>query len=286
MNGRRAMQLPKDSGDLVIKMVKIACIMGFLTFVIMPLYWVIVTSIKPVDDYQKTPPVWFPDTPTLIHYQAALTTYGGLHGLLNSVVVAIPTMLLTIIVGAPLAYSMARFRLSRQYLGFWILSQRFMPPIAIVLPLFLLYRDWSLYDTRLGLVLVYTVSTLPFCSWMMYTYIRQLPVDIEEAALVDGCSRLQVIWQIVRPLAMPSIASAMVFAFIFAWTEFFFAVMLTSRSAYTLPSLFRQFLAFQAGQYGESSALSVISLIPSLILGTLLYRHLTKGLTMGAVSGI
>jgi multiple sugar transport system permease protein len=256
-----------------------------LTFLLLPLYWVVVTSIKPVEDYQAIPPVWFPAQPTIVHYTAALFSYRGLEGLVNSLVIASATTVFSALLGTLMAYSLARFDTGGQHLKFWVLSQRFLPPIAIVLPVFLLYRSHGLYDTRLGLVLIYTVMTLPLTVWMMYAYFRQLPKELEEAALVDGCTRWGALWRVALPLAAPGIVAAAVFAFIFVWTEFFFALNLTSRHAFTLPTVFRAFLGFQGAQYGEASALSVVSLVPSVVLGMLVQRHLVRGLTLGAMQG-
>ncbi|MBX6323528.1 MAG: carbohydrate ABC transporter permease, partial [Rhodospirillaceae bacterium] len=248
-------------------------------------YWVVTTSIKPVDDYQTIPPVWFPTRPTLGHYTAALFNYRGLQGLINSAIVSTVATALSALLGTMMGYSFARFDTGGQHLSFWVLSQRFLPPVAIVLPVFLLYRSYGLNDTRLGLILMYTAMTLPLSAWMMYAYFRQLPSALEEAALVDGCTRWGAFWRIAVRLAAPGIVAAAVFAFIFCWTEFFFALILTSRNAFTLPTVFRAFLGFQASQYGESSALAVISLVPSIVLGMLVQRHLVRGLTLGAVHG-
>ena len=135
------------------------------------------------------------------------------------------------------------------------------------------------------MIVAYTVLTLPVSVWMMYAYFRQMPRSLEEAALVDGCSRWQAFVRIAVPLAAPGIVAAAVFAFIACWTEFFFALILTSRTAFTLPTVFRAFLGFQGAQYGEASALSVVSLAPSIVLGILVQRHLVRGLTLGAVRG-
>ncbi|MGH7122716.1 MAG: carbohydrate ABC transporter permease [Acetobacteraceae bacterium] len=257
----------------------------FLLFVLFPLYWVAVTSIKPSSDYLAVPPVWFPDHPTIVHYISALFAYRGLEGLLNSLIVAVATMVASVVLGTCMGYSMVRFGTGGKDLAFWVLSQRFLPPIAVVLPIFLLYRSYGLYDTRLGLVLVYTVMTLPLSVWMMYAYFRQVPRALEEAALVDGCGWWGAFWRIAVPLAVPGIIAAAAFAFIGVWTEFFFALNLTSRHAFTLPTVFRSFLSFQGAQYGESSALAMVSLVPSIVLGMLVQKHLVRGLTLGAVRG-
>lgn len=265
---------------------------AFTIFLLAPLYWVVVTSIKPTDDYLRTPPVWFPAHPTSIHYGTALNKMQGWQSLENSLVVATFVMILGVGIGACSGYSIARYHTGGKHLAFWILSQRFLPPIAVVIPIFLLYRnatDWfgvTLFDTRLGLVLLYTVFVLPFTIWMMYAYFRQMPVELEEAALVDGCTRWQALRKIALPLAAPGIVSAAAFAFIFSFTEFLFALVLTSREAVTLPVVVSGMaVAFQGALYGESSALTLVSLIPAFVLGMLVQKHLVRGLTLGAVQG-
>ncbi|HEY3720619.1 MAG TPA: carbohydrate ABC transporter permease [Roseiarcus sp.] len=257
----------------------------FVIFVLAPLYWVVITSIKPSSDYLTVPPVWFPAQPTIVHYTAALFSYRGLQGLLNSLIVASASTVLSAAMGTMMAYSLARFNTGGQHLAFWVLSQRFLPPVAIVLPLFLLFRGWGLYDTHFGLIVAYTFMTLPLSVWMMYAYFRQLPKSLEEAALVDGLSRWQAFRMVAVPLAAPGIAATAVFVFIAIWTEFFFALILTSRYAFTLPTVFRAFLGFQGAQYGEACALATTSLVPSIILGILVQRHLVRGLTLGALRG-
>lgn len=257
----------------------------FLLFTFAPLYWMFITSIKPSDDYLAVPPVWFPAEPTILHYTAALFAYRGLDGLINSVIISAAATLLSTVLGTLMAYSLARFNTGGQHLSFWVLSQRFLPPIAIVLPIFLIYRAVGLHDTHFGLIIAYTVFTLPVTVWMMFAYFRQMPKSLEEAALVDGCTRWQSLWRVAIPLAMPGIVAAAVFAFIACWTEFFFALILTSQTAFTLPTVFRAFLGFQGAQYGEASALAMVSLVPSIILGILAQRHLVRGLTLGAVRG-
>lgn len=257
----------------------------FLIFVLWPIYWMFNTSIKPSDDYLAVPPVWFPAEPTIVHYTAALFTYRGFQGLVNSLIVSSAATGLSALLGTLMAYSLARFHTGGPHLSFWVLSQRFLPPIAIVLPVFLIYRSIGIYDTHIGLIFAYTVFTLPVTVWMMFAYFRQMPRSMEDAALVDGCTRWQAFWKVAVPLAAPGIVAAAVFAFIACWTEFFFALLLTSRHAFTLPTVFRAFIGFQGAQYGEAAALAIVSLGPSIALGVLAQRHLVRGLTLGAVRG-
>jgi multiple sugar transport system permease protein len=270
-----------------------AFILLYLGFVLLPLYWAAVTSIKPQEDLLADPPVWWPADPTGLHYTTALDSFNGWKGLENSLVVSLATTVVALIIGTAAAYSMARFRTGGKHLAFWFLSQRMLLPIAVIIPVFLLYSRYSeawfgfqLVDTKLGLVLLYTVFALPFTVWMMYVYFRQMPVELEEAALVDGCSRVQAIWKIACPLAAPGLVSAAAFAFIFSWTEFLFAQVLARDNAITLPvALAGIITGFQGNQYGEASALTMVSLVPALFLGMLVQRHLVRGLTLGAVQG-
>jgi multiple sugar transport system permease protein len=257
----------------------------YLLFVLAPLYWMFITSIKPSDDYLAVPPVWFPDEPTLIHYTVSLFAYRGLKGLVNSFIISSAATVLSALIGSFMAYSLARFNTGGKHLSFWVLSQRFLPPVAIVIPVFLIYRNAGLHDTHIGLIIAYTVFTLPVSVWMMYAYFRQLPRSMEDAALVDGCTRWQAFWRVALPLSAPGMVAAAVFAFIACWTEFFFALVLTSRDAFTLPTVFRAFIGFQGALYGEASALAMVSLAPSIALGILVQRHLVRGLTLGAVRG-
>ena len=226
-----------------------------------------------------------PSSTTLLHYTAALYAYRGFDGLINSLIISTSATILSAFFGTLMAYSLARFNTGGQHLSFWVLSQRFLPPIAVVLPIFLIYRVLRLNDTHVGLIIAYTVFTLPVSVWMMFAYFRQMPGSLEEAALVDGCTRWQSFWRVAVPLAVPGIVAAAVFAFIACWTEFFFALILTSRNAFTLPTVFRAFLGFQGALYGEASALAIVSLVPSIALGILVQKHLVRGLTLGAVRG-
>ncbi len=268
-------------------------ILLYLGFLLLPMYWAFVTSIKPQEDLLHEPPVWWPSHPTGIHYSTALNSFRGWDGLENSLIIAGATTVLAVITGTMAGYSMARFRTGGKHLAFWFLSQRMLPPVAVIIPVFLLYSRYSetwfgftLVDTHLGLILLYTVFALPFTVWMMYTYFRQMPTDLEQAALVDGCSRWQALWKVAVPLALPGLVSAGAFAFIFSWTEFLFAQVLTRTNTVTLPvALAGIVTGFQGNQYGEASALTMVSLIPALALGILVQKHLVRGLTLGAVTG-
>ena len=276
-----------------LNLIRAAVIVPYTVFLVLPLYWVAVSSVKAPQEIVTDPPTWYPHHPTLGHFRGALGPLRGWLGVQNSLIVAVAATILAVLIGTPAAYSMARFSTGGKHLSFWFLSQRILPAIAVVIPLFLLFSRYSeewlgiaLIDTRTGLVLVYTVFALPFTVWMTYTYFRQMPVDLEEAALVDGCSRLQALAKIAWPLAAPGIISAAAFAFIFSWTEFLFALVLTRDDIVTLPVVIGGLAASSQGSgYGEVAALGVVSLGPALILGLFLQRHIVRGLTLGAVKG-
>jgi multiple sugar transport system permease protein len=226
-----------------------------------------------------------PDQATIVHDTAALFAYRGLQGIIDSLIVSLSATVLSAFSARSWPYSLAHFNTGGQHLSFWVLSQRFLPPIAVILPTFLIYRSLHLADTHIGLIIAYTVFTLPVSVWMMFAYFRQLPKSMEDAALVDGCTRWQALWSVALPLAVPGIVAAMVFAFVACWTEFFFALILTSRYSFTLPTVFRAFLGFQEAQYGEASALASSRWCRRSGSGFSSSGIWFAGLTLGAVRG-
>lgn len=274
-------QTPLKLLQLTIRYVLILIITAFFAF---PLFWVVSTSFKIPEEYTSSPPVYFPQEPHFRHYQRAMGEAGdGTKALVDSLIISTSTTLITVVIGAAAAYSMARFDTGGTNLSFWILSQRIIPPVAIILPMFLLYRTLKLIDTHIGLVLLYVVFNLPLAIWMMRSYIADIPQEIEESAMIDGASRLQVLWRIVLPLAAPGISATTVFVFIFAWTEFIFALVLSRNAVLTLPVLVSRFFTTQSYEWGVASAVAVVATLPVVILGLLVRRHFVRGLTMGAV---
>jgi multiple sugar transport system permease protein len=178
---------------------------------------------------------------------------------------------------------MARFHTGGPHFSFWILSQRMMPAVAVVLPVFLLFRTVKLIDTHIGLILLYTVFFLPFCIWMLRSYILEIPAEIEESALIDGTSQWQALRYITLPLVAGGLTATATFIFIAAWTEFLMALILTRTSVLTLPVLVSRFFGPQAYEWGVASAVAVVSTVPVVVLGLLVQRHFVRGLSMGAV---
>ena len=191
--------------------------------------------------------------------------------------------LLALIVACPAAYSLARFNTGDHNFAFWILSQRFLPLVAVVFPIFLLFRIVQWVDTYHGLIILYATFSLPFVIWMMRGYFRDVPVEVEESALVDGASRWRVLTRITLPLSIPGLIATAVFTIIFTWNEFLFALVLTRVKVVTLPVALSGYFGSQSAFWGEAAALSLVATVPIVILTLLVQRHLVAGLTLGAI---
>jgi multiple sugar transport system permease protein len=248
-----------------------------------PILWTVLTSIKPLDLIPKSPPVWV-FQPTLEHFRTIFFEKDLLHSLWNSLFVATMSTLLALLVGAPAAYAFARFDFrGKEQLAFYFLSARMTPPIAVIVPFFLISRDLGLLDTKLILVLAYTTFNFAFVVWLLRGFFAEVPTEIDEAALVDGCSRFGAFVRVVLPIAAPGIAAAAIICFIFAWNEFLFALVLTSLNAKTLPVSAAGFVTDRLVLWGTLCATAVVIFVPVTIFAILTRRHLIRGMTMGAV---
>ncbi|MCC6791286.1 MAG: carbohydrate ABC transporter permease [Thermomicrobiales bacterium] len=271
----------------VVRRLVLALALGFFLF---PIFWVAITSLKLPGEYMHKPPIFIPENPTLNHFRNVMKTRGN-QALENSVVIAASATVFSLIVGTLAAYSLARFNTGGKHFAFWLLSQRMMPPVVLVVPFFLLLRDvgkWNAnfgLDTRIALIALYTVFNLPFIIWMMRSYFDGVPAELEESAMVDGCTRMGVFWRISLPLAIPGLIATATFAFIFSWTEFLFAVVFTRTNATTLPVAIAGFSGSQGSNWGQASALAVVATAPVFALSLLVQRHFVRGLTLGAIRG-
>jgi multiple sugar transport system permease protein len=204
----------------------------------------------------------------------------------NSALMASTTTVLTLLLGSLAAYALAKLRMKRaQDLKIWLLSLRFLPPIAIVVPLFLVYVQLSLIDTQLGLILVYIMMNLPFTVWLMIASFEEIPVQVEEAALIDGCSRLQILRKIDIPLVRSTIAVVALFVFIACWNEFLFALVFAQMRAMTLPTGLLAHITQAGPEWGEMSAMAILMMLPVIAVAFMLQKHIVKSLTFGAVKG-
>jgi multiple sugar transport system permease protein len=230
------------------------------------------------------PSLW-PGIITFEHYRNALESGRITFYLANSLTVAVGSTVLALALGAPAAYAFTRFRYPgslADHVRLWMLSTRFIPPFAIVIPIFLLFRDLKLLDTRPGLLIAHTVFSLPFVLWLLISGFEQLPHEIEEAALVDGSSRFRAFLTIALPLAAPTLAAAAIFALLLSWNEFLFALLLTASQATTVPVFISQFVTDRSLQWGEIAASAAVASVPVIAFLFFAQRYLVRGLTMGA----
>jgi multiple sugar transport system permease protein len=266
----------------------------YMLFLASPLLWLLSVSFKGPRELVELHPHLIPQDWTFENFSQALhgeIGIGGvtlLHAGWNSAKVAFFTSLLTTVVGLPAAYVLARSTglVSKLGLG-WILLSQMFPLILIIIPLFLLLRNLHLTDSHTGLVFVYMVWTLPFILWMLQSYVRGIPRDLEEAAMVDGASRLTVLRTVIAPLLAPGVVVTALFAFITAWNEFFLAlVLIQSPGLTTIPLLLARFVGVEGiVRLGPLAASALLATVPSLLLFTVIQRWLTRGLLSGAVKG-
>jgi multiple sugar transport system permease protein len=254
-----------------------------------PVYWMITMSLKVEGDQFAYPPKWVSFTPTLQHYYEAFVTRSFGRYLLTSAIVAVVSTACALVIGTLAAYALTRFRLPYNLdrkLSLWILSTRMFPAIVTAVPLFLMMRDLRLLNTKAALIVVYTAFNLPFVVWMMRGFFAEVPRDLEEAALVDGDSRLGALVRVVLPLVSPGLAATAVFCLIVSWNEFLFALVLTQTDAsMTLPvGIAGRVTQFEI-KWGVMSAAGAVAMVPILIFALAMQRYLVRGLSLGAVKG-
>ena len=259
-----------------------ACLVFFLG----PFFWIVTTSLKGREDFFSFPPVWIPAEPALTHYVALFTRSSGGRYFANSLVISTLSMLAALVVSLPTAYAIARWRFGGNVLSVLLLVLRMLPAIALIIPIYVMYKTLGLTNSYLGLVIAYTVLYIPFAVWLLVGFLRDFPVEIEEAAMIDGCSRLGSLVRVVVPIIAPGLAVVALFAFITTWNEFLFAVVLTGIETKTMMVLVTSFTSGGTDMfYGEASASVVLGVLPAFAVAFMLQRYLVKGLALGGTKG-
>lgn len=249
-----------------------------------PVAWMVAMMVKPDEIMFARPTVWFFE-PTLAHFEYVIQS-GFLGYLWQSFLLAGVSTVLVVLIGTPAAYSFARFELAaRDDLFLFILGTRMAPPICLVIPFYLIYAKVGLLDTFAGLALAYLTFNLSFYVWVLRSFCRELPVEIEEAAMLEGWSRLEVMWRVALPLLRSGIVATAVLCFIFAWNEFLFAFMLGGKALKTLPVAIPLLITTQGVRWGEMAVVGVLAVVPVLLGVFFLQKSIVRGLTMGAVKG-
>lgn len=251
-----------------------------------PFLWIVSTSFKTRDEVFTITPTLIPNHPTLANYQYILTQTPALRFFLNSVIIACGTMLLAILLTTLGAYALSRFNFRyRRSIGVWLITGQMIPGVVTLIPLFVLFTQLHLINSYFGLIMANTIAVLPFCVWMLKGYFDTVPKDLEEAAMIDGCSRVGAIRRVFLPMAAPGITSVALFSFTSAWQEFMFALtMMKDPSMYPM-SVGINFFVGMGGTvaWGNIMAMAVLIIVPSLIFFLFLQRYLISGLTAGAV---
>ena len=253
-------------------------------FFIFPVYWLFIISFKTPDEIFAFPPVWYPESIQFANYRV-LFKDGDAETVWNSLILAGVSTVIAMVLGTICAYSLVRFKTGGENLAVWIISQRMMPPIAIAFPIFLLYVFFGWVDSFHGLIILYTAFSLPYVIWMMRGYIEDLPLELEESALVDGCTRWEVLWKVVFPMVRSGLFATAVFTFVFAWNDFLFALVLTRTEVITYTVQVTHYFGGQSNFWAKIAAMSVLGTIPVFFTVATLQRYLVRGISMGAVKG-
>ncbi|MFD4318396.1 carbohydrate ABC transporter permease [Streptomyces sp. NPDC058548] len=261
-------------------------LLAYLVFLAFPFLWLVSTAFKPAPELASLHPTWIPKDPTLANFRQAFDEQPLLRAAGNSLVAAVAAAVIAVAVATPLAYVTARHRgrLASAATGWVVISQAF-PFVLVIIPLFLILKNLHLVNSVSGLVLVYVVWSLPFALWMLMGYVRAVPAELEEAAAVDGAGRLRTLVSVTAPLLVPGIVATALFAFVTAWNEFFFAlVLLKTPEKQTLPVVLTHFLGAEGvADLGPLAAAAFLATLPSLVVFGLLQRRITGGMLAGAV---
>jgi ABC-type glycerol-3-phosphate transport system permease component len=256
-----------------------------LAFALFPVYWIVLTALRPRGEIFSHPVHLLPSALTLDNLRTvwfgSATSQPVLPFLGTSLIVAGVSTLLSTALGTACAYAMARHRAGGRAFAMWILSQRFLPAIALIVPLFILFRKFALFDTYTGLILLYTTVQLPRAVWLLLGFVQGLPAELEEAALVDGAGHFGAFFRVALPLLRPGIAVTLMFVFLFSWNEFLFAYQLAGDEVATVTVYLPRLRSAIAELYGEIAAASLLSVLPAMAFAWVLQRSLVQGLTMG-----
>jgi multiple sugar transport system permease protein len=270
----------------------LATIVLFL-WTVFPFFWILLTSLKGPGDILSVPPK-FVFTPTFDNYAALVM--GEQRGdyastrpdfplfFLNSMIISFGAVALSVGAGIPAAYALARFNFPlKNSLAFVFMSFRFVPFIAFVIPLYLLYQRVGLYNTHIGLIFAYQLITLPFTIWMLRSFFQEIPLEIQEAAKIDGCSWFGVLSRVILPLSMPGIAVTVILGFMFSWNAFNYPLMLAGRQTFPVTVGAIQFISYEQVLWGQMAAATIVAALPQLVLSLMVQKYIVRGLTMGAV---
>ncbi len=249
---------------------------------LLPLLWLMSTSIKPTALTFALPPVLL-FTPTVEHYVDVLSNTAMFRNAANSLIISLSGSAICVVIGSMAAYSIVRYEVGGRWLRMLILGVRMIPPAVLALPLFVMFQAWALVDTWISVVWAHLTFTLPFTIWLVAGFIDEVPAEIEEAAMVDGCSPFKAMTKVTLPLVAPGLSVAAFFAFIFSWNEFLYSLVLTIERAKTLPVVAAGYISNQSIMWGPICALGTLMIVPPVVFVAFTHRYIVRGLTMGGI---
>jgi len=258
----------------------LACTLLFL----FPIYWIAAISVKTPEEIFAYPLVWLPGSFNFNNY-LVLFRDGDAWSVFHSLVTAGTSTVIAMVLGTFAAYSLARYKTGGNHLSLWIISQRMVPQISIAFPVFLLFVSLKLIDTYAGLIILYTAFNLPYVIWMMRGYIQDVPIELEQSAMIDGLSPFQVILKVVFPMVRAGLFATAVFTFIFAWNDFLFALILTRSEVVTYPVQVTGYFGSQSTFWGKIGAMSMLGMLPMFFVVATMQKYIVRGMSMGAVKG-
>ena len=266
----------------ILNPLRILFLIIYLIITIFPIFWLFTTSIKKESLSFAIPPAWI-FKPTLENYISAFTLKPFLNNLINSLVVTISVAAISIFLGFMIAYSVSRFKKGGKNLIITFFALRIMPGIAIIIPLFIFFGKIGLTNSRFGLIIAYLTFILPFSILILKNFIDAIPISLEEASLIDGCTYFGTIFKVTLPLCLPGIIATAIFCIIFTWNEFLFALILTRADTNTLPVAITGFITDRGLLWGQMTAASTVVVVPVLIFSILVQKYFVGGLTFGAL---
>jgi multiple sugar transport system permease protein len=276
----------RRKGGLLKSAVLLLLAAAFVGFCLFPFYIMLTTAVKTNAQIAAWPPVWAFE-PTFKNLQEAIFVSGGRSSLsftINSVLITIVSTAFSLLLGGMAAYGLARFRFrGSRDVAFFILSTRFAPAVAFVIPVYVIVQKLGFLDTRIALIVIYTGANIAFVTWLLRGFFAEIPREVEEAALVDGYSHIQIFWRVAVPLVRPGIVTTAILTAVFSWNEFLYAMILTQNRAATLPVYLAQFSGSTYPVWDQYMAVGLLAVVPILIATVWLQKHLVRGMTFGAV---
>jgi multiple sugar transport system permease protein len=284
---------PRQLARLVRVGLLTAAVLALVVWTVFPFFWILLTSLKqPLDVIAAPPKILF--EPTLDNYAGIFIgrqrgAYASARPdfplfFLNSIIISGGAVLLSFLAGVPASFALARYRFRfQEQLAFLFMSFRFAPFIAFLIPLYILFQRTGLYNTYHGLILAYQIITLPFTIWMLRSFFMEIPLEVEEAAKIDGCSWWGVLTHVILPLSLPGIAVTLILGFMFSWNAFNYPLMLAGRQTFPVTVGAIQFISYEQVLWGQMAAASLVAVLPQLILSLFVQKYIVRGLTMGAI---